>query len=205
VPLLDADRSLVLVIDMQGELVHQVDRAAFTLAATHRLLEIADLFSVPVLLTEQYPRGLGTTEPDLLVRFENLTTVHRRVEKTSFSCCGAPSFEAAFEELVGTIAVDRRQVVVAGIEAHICVVQTVLGLLERGCEVQVCWECVSGRGAEYREWALDRMCQAGATVTNHESAGFEWARGKEHPSFRGLNRLLRGGQISDDEERPEND
>ena len=66
---------------------------------------------------------------------------------------------------------------------------------ERGCEAHVCWECVSGRGAEYRQWALERMQRAGATLTNHESVAFEWARDKDHPQFKALNRILRGGQI----------
>ncbi len=198
-PLLEADRSLVLVIDMQGDLVHQVHRSAFMLAATHRLLEIADLFEVPVLLTEQYPRGLGATTPELLGVFENLATAHQKVKKTSFSCCGAPSFELALEKLMGGVDVAHQQLVIAGIEAHVCVVQTVLGLVKRGCDVHLCWECVSSRGAEYRNWAIDRMRQAGAAITNHESVGFEWARDKDHPSFRGLNRLLRAGQIVDAE------
>ena len=198
-PILDADRSLVLVIDMQGRLAHMVDRSELVLAATRRLLALADLFAVPVLVTEQYPKGLGATEPELLKAVETLSVESRVVEKSSFSCCGAEQFEGAFEELMSGVPTERRQVVIAGIEAHICVVQTVLGLLERDCEVHVCWECVSGRGAEYRRWALERMQQAGASITNHESVAFEWARDKDHPRFRDVNRLLREGQIGGDE------
>lgn len=197
--ILDANRSLVLMIDMQGRLAHMVYRSELVLAATSRLLALADLFAVPVLVTEQYPKGLGGTEPRLLEAIEALSVESRMVEKSSFSCCGAEEFEEAFEELMCTVPVKRRQVVIAGIEAHVCVVQTVLGLLERDCEVQVCWECVSGRGAEYRRWALERMQQAGASITNHESVAFEWARDKDHPRFRDVNRLFREGQIGGDE------
>jgi nicotinamidase-related amidase len=86
-------------------------------------------------------------------------------------------------------------VVIAGIEAHVCVMQTVLGLLAEGTQVQVCWECVSGRGNEYRRHALERMQQAGAVLTNHESVAFEWARSKEHPIFAEMSRVLKEGQI----------
>ena len=85
--------------------------------------------------------------------------------------------------------------VVAGIEAHVCVMQTVIELLRTGHQVHLCWECVSGRGEEYRRHALERMRDAGAWITNHESVGFEWARTKDHESFRALNELLRPGQL----------
>ena len=88
----------------------------------------------------------------------------------------------------------RRQIVIAGIEAHVCVMQTVLELLASGHEVHLCWEAVSGRGEEYRRHALDRMAAAGATLTNHESVAFEWARDKNHPQFKALSALLKEGQ-----------
>jgi hypothetical protein len=72
---------------------------------------------------------------------------------------------------------------------------TVIELLRSGQQVHLCWECVSGRGEEYRRHALERMQQAGACITNHESVGFEWARDKDHSQFKAMNRLLRDGQI----------
>ena len=83
---------------------------------------------------------------------------------------------------------------VCGIEAHVCILQTVVELLRASHQVHVCWECVSGRGEEYRRHALDRMRQAGAQITNHESVAFEWARDTGHAGFRKMNRLLRQGQ-----------
>jgi nicotinamidase-related amidase len=112
----------------------------------------------------------------------------------SFGCCGDPAFGRALDELLPGLPPERRQVVVAGIEAHVCVMQTVIELLRSGSQVHVCWECVSGRGEEYRRHALERMQQAGAVITNHESVAFEWARSKDHPAFRAMNRLLREGQ-----------
>jgi nicotinamidase-related amidase len=194
--LLEADRSVVLVIDLQGKLMEMIERPQLVVAASIRLLKIAGIFGIPVIMTEQYPRGLGTTHPEIRGAFDSLETPKRFLEKTSFGCCGDLRFERMLGELLPAVEAGRRQVVVAGIEAHICVMQTVLELLRQGSEVHLCWECVSGRGAEYRRHALDRMTQAGAVLTNHESAGFEWARHKDHSGFKALNNLLREGQLT---------
>jgi len=192
--LADADRSVLVVIDLQGKLVDLVHRPGLVLAATERLLRIADLFGVPVVVTEQYPRGLGPTHPRILEVFESLSVPRRRFEKTAFGCCGASGFEEVLAELRPGVPRERRQLVVAGIEAHVCVMQTVVEALAGGSEVHLCWDAVSGRGEEHRSWALARMQQAGAEVTNHESVGFEWARHKDHPRFRSLSALLKEGQ-----------
>ncbi len=142
--LADVDRSILVVIDLQGKLVDKVHRSALVLQATHRLLELAQLFSVPVVLTEQYPRGLGPTHPELLARFDALTVPRRRVEKGAFGCFGDPGFEAALAEVRPGVAAGERQLVVAGIEAHVCVMQTVLEARRLGQEVHLCWEAVSG-------------------------------------------------------------
>jgi len=193
--LADSDRSILVIIDLQGKLVEMVHRSDLVLSATLRLLDIAELFGVPVMLTEQYPRGIGPTHPDVLARFEALTVRTRRFEKTAFGCCGEDGFAEALAELRPGLRRGERQLVVGGIEAHVCVMQTVLEALRTGDEVQLCWEAVSGRGAEHRQWALDRMRQAGAEITNLESVGFEWARQKDHPSFKRFSALLKEGQL----------
>ena len=193
------DRSILVVIDLQGKLVDKVHRSALVLQATHRLLELAQLFSVPVVLTEQYPRGLGPTHPELLARFDALTVPRRRVEKGAFGCFGDPGFEAALAEVRPGVAAGERQLVVAGIEAHVCVMQTVLEARRLGQEVHLCWEAVSGRGAEHRHWALERMRQAGAAVSNLESVAFEWARHKDHAQFKAMSAIFKQGQIGGDD------
>jgi nicotinamidase-related amidase len=194
--LLSTDRSVVVAIDLQGKLIGMVHRSELVVAATVRLLELAEVFQVPVVLTEQYPQGLGPTHPDVRAAYDALTTPKRFLEKLAFGCCGDPEFEEALGALRPGVAPSERQIVVAGIETHVCVMQTVLPLLAQGSAVHLCWECVSGRGAEYRQHALQRMQQAGAVVTNHESAAFEWARTKEHACFKDMNRILRGGQLA---------
>ena len=197
--LADVDRSILVVIDLQGKLVDKVHRSALVLQATHRLLELTELFSVPVVLTEQYPRGLGPTHPELLARFDALTVPRRRVEKGAFGCFGDPGFEAALAEVRPGVAAGERQLVVAGIEAHVCVMQTVLEARRLGQEVHLCWEAVSGRGAEHRHWALERMRQAGAAVSNLESVAFEWARHKDHAQFKAMSAIFKQGQIGGDD------
>jgi nicotinamidase-related amidase len=198
--ILDRDRSVVVVIDLQGRLAQSVHESGTVLDSTRRLLQIAGLFEVPVILTEQYPEGLGPTEASIQAAFDALDGPKRKVSKTRFSCCGDEGFEAALDDLLEGREEEQRQVVLAGIEAHVCVMQTALELKSRGAQVYLCGECVSGRGRTFRRWALDRMHQAGVVLTNHESAAFEWARDKDHPRFRELNKLLREGQIGGDQD-----
>ncbi len=192
--LLELERSAVVVIDLQGKLMEMVHRPRLVIDATNRLMRLADIFGRPVILTEQYPAGLGPTHPEVREVFDALDTRTSFVEKVSFGCCGDAGFMRAVDEALADVAPERRQLVVAGIEAHVCVMQTVIELLRAGSQVHLCWECVSGRGEEYRRHALERMQQAGAFLTNHESVAFEWARSKDHESFKAMNRLLREGQ-----------
>jgi len=193
--LLDSKRSILLVIDLQGKLMEQAHCSARVIAASKRLLRLAELFQVPVVLTEQYLRGLGVTHAEVRALYDGLTVPRRFLEKTSFGCCGDARFEQLLAESRPGLAAAQRQIVVAGIEAHVCVMATVIELLRAGNQVYLCWEAVSGRGEEYRRHALERMAQAGAILTNHESVAFEWARDKEHPAFREMSALLKEGQL----------
>lgn len=194
--LAEAGRSIVVIIDLQGKLMDMVHRPELVRAANLRLLRLAEIFEVPVVLTEQYPQGLGGTHPEVAALYDSLTVPRRRVEKVSFGCCGDPGFEQVLEELRPGLPPSRRQLVVGGIEAHVCVMQTVIEALRTGHQVHLCWECVSARGEEYRRHALERMRQAGVVITNHESVGFEWARDKDHPQFKALSALLKEGQLT---------
>jgi nicotinamidase-related amidase len=193
--LLSAEHSLLVVIDLQGKLIEMVHRPELVKAATIRLIQLAELFEVPVVLTEQYPKGLGPTSPAVRSAFDAIQTPKRFVEKLSFGCCGDDGFNRALLELRPGIAESELQLVVAGIETHVCVMQTVLESLKLGRQTHVCWEAVSGRGEEYRRHGLERMQQAGAVITNHESVCFEWARTKEHSQFKAMNQILREGQL----------
>lgn len=192
--LLDVSRSVVVVVDLQGKLLGLVHRPKLVVAANVRLLRLAALFHVPVILAEQYPRGVGPTHPDVRAAFDALTTPKWYVEKTTFGCCGDEGFLRALSEARPGVLPEHRQVVVGGIETHVCVMQTTIELLRSGHQVHLCWDCISGRGEEYRRHALERMAAAGAVLTNHESVGFEWARIKSHPAFRSMSELFKEGQ-----------
>ena len=196
IELLDSARSAVVVIDLQGKLLEMTYRWELAVRATSRLMRLADIFDTPVVLTEQYPEGLGPTHPDVRAVYDALNTEKRYLSKVSFGCCGDDGYNEAVDSVLTDVSAARRQFVVAGIETHVCVMQTVLELLRTGAQVHVCWECVTGRGEEYRRHALERMQQAGAQITNHESVAFEWARSKDHEAFKAMNRLLREGQLS---------
>jgi nicotinamidase-related amidase len=194
--LLDIKRSVVVVIDLQGKLMDMIHRPELVVKSTSRLMRLADLFNVPVVLTEQYPKGLGETKAEVREVFDSLSTPKRYLDKDAFGCCGDPQFETILAELLPGVSPDGRQVVIAGIEAHVCVMETVLELLHAGNDVHLCWECISCRGEEYYHNALHRMTQAGAILTNHESVGFEWARDKNHPRFREMSTLFKEGQFT---------
>lgn len=192
--LLEPGRSVLLVIDFQGKLMDLVENPARIVVAATRLLTLAQMCEVPVLLTEQYPKGIGTTHPKIRAAFDALTTPKRYMDKMTFDCVADPKFGALLDELRPRPVGAPRQVVVTGVEAHVCVMQTAIQLLRSGDQVHLPWDAVSGRGAEYVRRALSRMAQAGAVITNHESVGFEWMRDKRHPRFREMSDLFKQGQ-----------
>ncbi len=182
--LLDSDNSVLLLVDMQTRLsaVMPVDDAARMASHTQRLLQAAKLLEVPVLVTEQYPQGLGSTQPEISACLPMLTPLF---SKTGFSCCAAEGFNQALA------ATGRQQVVVIGQETHVCVLQTVLELLSQNYQVFVLTDAVCSRQTEHKLYALQRMQQQGATLSCHESVLFEWLRDARHMHFKAISALLR--------------
>ena len=127
--LLDVKRSAVVVIDLQGKLIEMAHRSKLVIEATKRLMRLAEIYERPVILTEQYPEGLGSTHPEVRALFDELRTPKQYVSKVAFGCCGEPDFLAAIDASLPDVPPERRQIVVAGIEAHVCVMQTVIELL----------------------------------------------------------------------------
>ena len=169
-----ADSALV-VIDIQERLAAVMPSRDAVVRATGILIEAATRLNVPVLLSEQYPKGLGATVAEVARKLPESAT---RVEKTCFSASPA-------------LAVTRRQVVLAGMEAHVCVLQTAMEFAAAGLDVFVVADAVCSRSeANYRN-ALARMQSAGIIVTNSESVIFEWLRDAAHEHFRALSALIR--------------
>ena len=180
--LLDRDRSTLVLIDLQegyrGAL-HGWDRVA---AASTVLVQGAAILGVPLVVTEQYPRGLGHTADDVAARFPAGVAV---VEKMTMSCCGAPEF---IERLAAT---GCRQVLVAGIETHACVNQTVHDLLALGYQVHVARDATSSRRPADVDPAWEKMRASGMLPTSSEQALLELIRTAGAAEFKSLQRLLK--------------
>lgn len=167
--------SVLVVIDIQERLAAVMPARDGVVRKAGILVEAAARLGVPVVVTEQYPKGLGYTVQELV---EKLPANAERVEKTTFSACAALPLSAA-------------QMVIAGMEAHVCVLQTAIELASAGREVFVVGDAVCSRTEENRTNALDRMRAAGVVVTNTESVLFEWLRDAGHEHFRELSKLIR--------------
>jgi nicotinamidase-related amidase len=178
---LDRARSLLLVIDLQEGYRGKLHEEPRTLAGARRLLQAAGVLGIPVVLTEQYPKGLGATRAEIA---ECLPPDTARFEKTCFSCLGA---EGLRERLAET---GRDQIVVAGIETHVCVGQTIQDLLEHRYEAHPVRDAISARFPLDDETGWARMLAAGARPTTSEGALFEWLRDARAPEFKAVHKLV---------------
>ena len=159
---LSASDAVLLVIDVQERLLPAMHQPEECLRTVRKLIESARVLKVPFVVTEQYPTGLGRTCTAVWQSLSDVTPV----EKMNFSACVAATMDRLRQ-------LGRKQVLVAGIETHVCVQQTVLDLLREGYQPWVCADAVSSRRTYDRDIALSRMQQAGAIVTTAESAVFE--------------------------------
>ncbi|MGU3467628.1 isochorismatase family protein [Methylobacterium sp. C33D] len=176
-PLIDSARSLLLVIDVQVRLMPTIAEGDGVVANAGRLLAAARLLDVPVLVTEQNAAGLGPTVPALAPEPGTVFA------KMSFGATRTPGF---LERLPAD-----RDLVVGGCEAHVCVLQTVLGLREAGRRVAVVADAVGSRRIGNREAALARMAAHGAEIVTTEMVAFEWLGTARHRRFRDVVRLIK--------------
>jgi nicotinamidase-related amidase len=180
--LLDASTSGLLVVDLQQRLLPLIPSAAEITGRVGWLIEAAKLFSVPTIATEQYPQGLGATVPEL----SRLLSTGAR-EKRMFSCRECSEIFQAWH------AEKRRQVVVVGIETHVCILQTVLDLLSMGFDCYVVVDATGSRQALDQQMALQRMEISGAMLTTTESVLFEWCADSRHPHFKQISQWVKQG------------
>jgi nicotinamidase-related amidase len=175
--MLDRDRAALVVVDVQEAFRPAV--VGFERVAENAgvLIEGARTLGVPVIVTEQYPKGLGHTVPEVAAHLDGGDPI----EKVCFSAARADDFDLA----------GRDQVLLCGIESHVCVSQTAHDLLDRGVEVHVARDAVSSRSEENRELGLHKMEQAGAVVTSVEAALFELVGTAGTPEFKTVQELIR--------------
>lgn len=176
--LMDATRSCLLVVDVQERLLPAIHQGARVVENTAWLMDIAAELEVPVVVSEQYPKGLGHTVETLAKR----ATPGSTVEKMHFSCAASPACREKLD------ALDRPQIIITGIEAHVCVLQTALGLMSQGKEVYVVADAVSSRKEEDMALALTRMRREGVRNVSREMVAFEWLHEAGTDTFRSISK-----------------
>jgi len=182
--ILCAEHSVLIVVDIQTKLADAMppSEAKLMLTNTTALFEASALLTVPVFVTEQYPKGLGFTDASLV---NKLPVNAQRFEKTGFSCCLAEGFSEALA------ATGRKQLILVGLETHVCILQSALALQSLGYQVYVIEDAVCSRKIDHKFYALQRMQQQGITLINYESVLFEWLKDASNPNFKAVSGLLR--------------
>ncbi len=177
----DLQQAALVVIDVQGRLAHMMHRKNFLFKQLKVMIKAAEILNIPVFWLEQYPKGLGETVEEI----KSLLNQQKPYEKLTFSSCGQQQFMADIK------ASSRQQLIVTGIETHVCVYQTVIELLQQQFQVAVNQEAVSSRTQANKKLGLARMQQAGALITSTEMVLFELMRTAKHPSFKQISKLLK--------------
>ncbi len=160
---LDKEDSVLLIIDIQERLAVVMKEREKVVKNTQHLIELAKMVHLPVVVTEQYPKGLGRTVPEL----QSVIPDYKPIEKTAFNCCGEPSFLEVIRKI------GKKKVIIAGMETHICVLQTTIGLLREGFIPHVVQDAVCSRTKENWKTGIEFMRNAGAVVTCAETALFQ--------------------------------
>jgi len=182
--LCDVNNSILVIIDVQTRLGDAMPNKVLSRVVENTvfLLKSAELMGVPVIATEQYPKGLGEFVED--IRY-NLPESTHHIKKTCFSCCGS-------DEFIGTLEKSGcKQVILTGMEAHVCVLQTAIELGDRGFEVFAVGDSISSRRLDNYQNALDRLEHFGINLTNTESVVFEWLRDAKNEHFKEIASWLR--------------
>ena len=174
---LERDRTALVVVDVQEGFRKAIPDFEQVAKATVTLIEGAEAIGIPVIVTEQYPKGLGETAPEVA---EHLPEGTDPLEKVVFSAADAEGFDLA----------GRDQALLCGIETHVCVNQTVLDLLDAGTEVQVAEDAVGSRTEENKRIGLHKMERAGATLTSVETALFELLGRAGTDEFKAIQKLI---------------
>lgn len=177
--MLSRENTILIVVDIQGNLVRVMDEQAFLIENNQKLIKGMHVLGIPVLLTEQNP--LGKTIPEIA----DLLPGVQAITKDSFSCCAEEKFISAVK------AASRKQILMTGIEAHVCVYQTAMDLLAMGYEVHVAADAVSSRTACNREIGIRKLIAAGAFLTSAEMALFELLKTAVDPKARDIFKIIK--------------
>ncbi len=180
--ILKAAESALVVIDVQEAYRGVTVEHERMLRGVRRLIEAAKIVDLPVITTEQYPKGLGHLMREVI---EVCPPQLEAIEKLSLSCCGEPRFAARLAEL------KRAEIVVCGVEAHACVNQTVHDLLSQGFRVHVPFDAISSRFEIDYRIGWEKMIGSGAVPTTVEMACLEWVKTAAAPAFKPVQKLIK--------------
>ena len=179
--MLSTDNTALIIIDVQEKLFRVMLHKEVLAENLQKIIKGAQVLDIPLLVTEQNPNALGPTIPEL----KDLLPHVQPISKLSFSCCGEPKF------LNKVSAQNCKHILLAGIEAHICVYQTALELIDKGYEVQVLADCVSSRAEENKRLGLEKIKEAGGSITSVEIALFELMRVAEGGTFKEISKIVK--------------
>ena len=179
--MLEIHNCCLIVVDVQGKLAQLMTDREALFKNIQILIQAAKILEIPILWCQQVPEALGPTAPEIA----GLLTGIEPIDKASFSCCGQAQFNTALDSL------SRGQILLCGIETHVCIYQTAADLLGRGLEVTVVADAVSSRTERNRQIALTRLAAEGAHISSTEMALFELLRTAKHPQFRQIARLVK--------------
>jgi nicotinamidase-related amidase len=179
--MLEAANTVLIVIDVQEKLTRVMHERDAMVSNLQKLVKGIQVLEVPIIVTEQYPQGLGVTVPELA----SLLTGVSPIPKMAFSCLGDDKFLSQFK------ALDRKQVLVSGIESHVCVYQTVCDLVAVGCEAYVITDAVSSRTPENKQTSIEMMKQVGARLTTTEAVLFELLKAAGGDKFKKINQIVK--------------
>ena len=179
--MLEVNRTVLIVIDIQGRLAALAFNKEEVYLNIERLIQGARILGIPILWTQQYPEGLGPTIPQIARHFVDEEPINKR----AFSCCGEARFLDRLEEL------GRKQVLLAGIETHVCVYLTAADLCDLQYEVYVAADAVSSRTSERKQIGLERIREIGGHVTCTETALFELLGRSDRPEFKKILNVIK--------------
>jgi nicotinamidase-related amidase len=179
--LIERDKSCLLIVDVQEKLAPAVSDPANVIRNAGILMRAAARLGVPLVVSEQYPQGLGATVPELRA----LAPESARIAKLSFSCADDPALRQRIKEA------QRSLIVIVGMEAHVCVLQSALGFQQAGYKIVVVADAISSRAPANRDAALQRLRENGAEVATTEMVLFEWLGQAGTPEFKELSKLIK--------------
>lgn len=178
---LNREDSLLLIVDIQERLAAAMEERSTVITNTGHLIALSQLLAMPIIVTEQYPKGLGHTVPELA---SSLLDAHP-IEKRCFSCYPAEGFKEAIN------TANRESILLVGMEAHVCVLQTCLDLLDEGLKVHVVEDAVCSRRTGDKRTAMEMMRDAGAVITSTETALFQLLGGADDAAFKTISQRIK--------------